>query len=160
VLVDPVWPTSAWMPILRQNVLARLSGEQREAVASITEAELANPDPDLHSAYSRAVYPAWFADDELANRFAPPHAISATGAAVLARLRRDGYDWRDRLRALSIPTLVIHGARDPLPFLPLANGEEKSYIVRDLQLAVVPSSGHMPFWEAPERFFSLIASFL
>jgi pimeloyl-ACP methyl ester carboxylesterase len=106
------------------------------------------------------VYPAWFADEELASRFTPPHAISETGAAVLARLRRDGYDWRDRLRALSTPTLVIHGAQDPLPYLPLANAPDKSYIVRDVQLAVVPSSGHMPFWEAPERFFALIDSFL
>jgi len=160
VLVDPVWPTSEWMPILRRNVLERLTGDKREAVARIAEADLGNPDPELHSTYSRAVYPAWFADAELAAKFTPPHAISATGAAVLARLRRDGYDWRDRLRALSSPTLVIHGAQDPLPFLPLANAGDKSYILRDLQLFVVPSSGHMPFWEAPERFFSLIDSFL
>src|SRR6185369_2527781 len=33
VLVDAVGPTSEWMPPLRQNVLARLSGEQRDAVA-------------------------------------------------------------------------------------------------------------------------------
>jgi len=160
VLVDPVWPTSGWMPILRQNVLARLSGEQREAVARIPEDALWNPDPELHSTYSRAVYPAWFADDELAARFTPPHAISATGAAVLARLRRDGYDWRDRFRSLSTPTLVIHGEQDPLPFLPLANAPDTSYILREFQLVVVPSSGHMPFWEAPQRFFSAIASFL
>jgi proline iminopeptidase len=160
VLVDPVWPTSAWMPILRQNVLARLSGEQRQAVAGITEAALGNPDPELHSTYSRAVYPAWFSDAELAAKFTPPHATSVTGAAVLARLRRDGYDWRDRLRALSTPTLVMHGEQDPLPFLPLANAPDESYILRDIQLVVVPASGHMPFWEAPERFFSLVDSFL
>jgi pimeloyl-ACP methyl ester carboxylesterase len=160
VLVDSVWPTSDWMPVLRRHVLERLSGEQRDAVARISEEALGNPDPELHSTYSRAVYPAWFADGELAARFTPPHAISPTGAAVLARLRRDGYDWRDHLRALSAPTLVIHGDEDPLPVLPLANATDKSYILRDVQLAVVPSSGHMPFWEAPERFFSIIDSFL
>ena len=145
--------------IVRPELLDRLAGAQREAVANIPETALGNPDPELHSTYSRAVYPAWFADGELAARFTPPHAISQTGAAVLARLRRDGYDWRDRLRALSTPTLVIHGEQDPLPYLPLANVPSNSYILRDVQLAVVPSSGHMPFWEAPERFFSLIASF-
>lgn len=160
VLVDPVWPTSAWMPVLRRNVLARLSGAQRDAVANITEEALGDPDPELHSTYSRAVYPAWFADEELAARFTPPNAISATGAAVLARLRREGYDWRDRLRALSRPTLVIHGEQDPLPVLPLANTADNPYILPDFQIVVVPASGHMPFWEAPERFFSLIASFL
>ena len=79
-----------------------------------------------------------------------------TGAAVLARLRREGYDWRDRLRALSTPTLVIHGEQDPLP---LANSVNESYIGGE-QVALVPASGHMPFWEAPQRFFELIDSFL
>ena len=157
VLVDPVWPTSAWMPVLRQAVLERLHGAQREAVAEIPESALASPDPELHSRYSRAVYPAWFADSEMARHFHPPEATSITGAAVLARLRRDGYDWSESLRSLSAPTLVIHGDLDPLP---LADPPMNSYILRDAHVVVVPSSGHMPFWEAPARFFSLIESFL
>ena len=157
VLVDPVWPTSAWMPVLRQAVLERLHGAQRSAVAEIPESALASADPELHSTYSRAVYPAWFADADMASRFTPPDATSTTGAAVLARLRRDGYDWTGTLRSLSAPTLVIHGEMDPLP---LADPPLKSYILADAQVVVVPSSGHMPFWEAPTRFFSLIESFL
>jgi proline iminopeptidase len=161
VLADPVWPTSDWMPVLRANVLARLHGEQREAVAAISEESLGDPDPTLHSTYSRAVYPAWFADAEMAARFSPPQSSSATGAAVLARLRRGGYDWRERLRAVSIPTLVIHGDLDPLPLgFPLADDLGNSYILPHLRAAVVPSSGHMPFWEAAGHFFSLIESFL
>ena len=156
VLVDAVGPTSSWMPRLRQNVLDRLTGAEREAVARISEEVLGEPDPVLHSDYSRAVYPAWFADREMAHRFTPPEALSPTGAAVLARLRR-GYDWRDRLRAVSTPALVIHAEDDPLP---LAVAEDNSYILSDARTAVVPSSGHMPFWEAPQRFFALVQAFL
>jgi proline iminopeptidase len=156
VLVDPVWNTSAWMAPLRRNVLARLEGDEREAVASIPEEALGEPDPALHSTYSRAVYPAWFADREMAKRFTPPHAESETGTAVLARLRRHGYDWTARVRSLSTPTIVIHGAEDPLP---LAQASDDSYI-RGARVSVVPASGHMPFWEAPARFFDLIESFL
>ena len=76
---------------------------------------------------------------------------------MLARLRRDGYDWSETLRSVSAPTLVIHGDLDPLP---LADPPVKSYILPDAHVVVVPSSGHMPFWEAPARFFSLIESFL
>jgi len=155
-LVDPVWSTSAWMAPLRRAVLARLEGDERAAVAGISEESLGNPDPTLHSAYSRAVYPAWFAEREMAHHFRPPDADSLTGAAVLARLRREGYDWRDRLRALSTPTFVLHGELDPLP---LANSMHDSYI-SGAQRVVVPSAGHMPFWEAPQRFFSLLDSFL
>jgi len=157
VLVDAVGPTSEWMAPLRQAVLDRLAGIEREAVARIPEDALGDPDPALHSAYARAVYPAWFADRDLAAHFAPPEAMSATGAATLARLRRHGYDWRDRLGGFSTPTLVIHGELDPLP---LAVSSANSYILKTAHRVVVPSSGHMPFWEAPQRFFASIKSFL
>ncbi len=161
VLVDPVGATSDWMSPLRRAVLERLSGAERDAVARISEESLGDPDPALHSAYSSAVYPAWFADSDLAVHFKPPNALSPTGAVVLARLRREGYDWRTRLGALSTPTLVLHGALDPLPpLLPLAVSGTDSYILKNARQIVVPSSGHMPFWEAPERFFSLVESFL
>jgi proline iminopeptidase len=155
-LVDPVWTTSAWMAPLRAAVLAHLEGDDRATVDHISEKMLGEPDPALHSRYSRAVYPAWFADAEMARRFTPPAAESVTGTAVLARLRREGYDWRARARALSTPTLVIHGELDPLP---LAYSANDCYIANE-QVVLVPAAGHMPFWEAPERFFSALESFL
>jgi proline iminopeptidase len=158
VLVDPVWTTSAWMAPLRERVLARLEGDQRAAVAHISEVSLATPDPALHSTYSRAVYPAWFYSHEMASHFTPPDARSETGTAVLARLRREGYDWRDHVRAVSTPTLVLHGEADPLP-MDLADSVHLPYIGA-AQLVTIPAAGHMPFWEAPQRFFELIESFL
>lgn len=80
-----------------------------------------------------------------------------TGAAVAARLRREGYDWRDRLRALSTPTLVIHGERDALP---ARVSKELSALLPNARLVLIPDAGHMPFWEAPARFFELVNSFL
>jgi proline iminopeptidase len=157
VLIDPVWSTSEWMAALRANVIARLEGEQRAAVQRISEESLGIPDAALHSRYSRAVYPAWFVDQEMATRFTPPDAMSETGTAVLARLRREGYDWRARVGALSLPALVLHGADDALPLAPFP---ASSYIVPEARLVVIPSSGHMPFWEAPERLFPLVDSFL
>ena len=157
ILVDSVGPTSDWMAPLRAAVLDRLQGAERERVARVSDAMLGEPDPALHSEYSRAVYPAWFADAEMASRFTPPSATSETGAAVLARLRREGYDWRPRLRAFSIETLVLHGEVDPLP---LTVSSDISYILPNARHVVVPSSGHMPFWEAPERFFASVESFL
>jgi proline iminopeptidase len=157
VLVDSVGLTGDWMAPLRAAVLERLHGAEREAVARVSEEMLGEPDPALHSNYSRAVYPAWFADVDMASRFTPPAASSETGAAVLAGLRRREYDWRPRLRALSTETLVLHGENDPLP---LTISRDTSYILPNARLVVVPSSGHMPFWEAPERFFPLLESFL
>jgi len=156
VLVNAVGPTSSWMSPLRVNVLARVDGEQRDIVAGTPEDMLGNPDPALHSNYSRAVYPAWFADREMATRFAPPEALSATGAAVLARLRT-GYDWSQTVRGISVPTLVVHGEEDALP---LAVSVENPYKTPNPRHEAIPAAGHMPFWEAPQRFFALIESFL
>ena len=156
-LVDAVGPTSEWLSPLRQAVLERLTGAQREAVAAIPETALHSPDPAIHSRYARAVYPAWFADHEMSIRFTPPEALSETGSVVLARLRREGYDWRPKLRALSVPTFVVHGEEDALP---VGVSLEISNSLSHARRSVVPSSGHMPFWEAPVRFFSLIEPFL
>ena len=160
VLVDAVGPTSDWLPRLVPDALERLSArgpELRAALARFPAEQLTSGDPELQLAYARALYPAWFANAELATLFTPPRAHSPTGAAVAARLRREGYDWRDRLRALRVPTLVIHGEEDLLP----------TRVARDLastlphaRLELVPGAGHMPFWEAPAAFFALVESFL
>jgi proline iminopeptidase len=157
VTVDAVGPTNAWMPILRAEVRSRLTPEERVPFDLIDDAALTQPDAEVQAAYARAVYPAWFVDAELARSFTPPMVTSQTGAAVLARLRREGYDWRSRIRALSLPTLVIHGEADALPVTVSA---ELEALLPHAQRQLVPHSGHMPFWEAPEVFFPAVDSFL
>lgn len=157
VTVSGVGPTSEWMAGLRGAALERLAPADRAVLERFSPEDLATPDPDVQSAHARAMYAAWFADPELAALFAPPRSTSRTGAAVLARLRRDGYDWTPLLRALDRPTLVIHGERD---LLPLAVAGALVAALPDARLAPIPGSGHMPFWEAPEQFFPLVDSFL
>lgn len=157
VTVDAVGPTSDWMPVLHARVAARLAPDHRVAFDRIDPRDLAHPDPELQAAYASSVYPAWFADPDLARYFVPPKVTSDTGAAVLARLRGEGYDWRDRLRALSLPTLVIHGEEDALP---VTVSTELAALLPRAQRELVPHAGHMPFWEAPDVFFPIVDSFL
>jgi proline iminopeptidase len=86
----------------------------RAALLALSPDALADPDPARHAAYARAFFPAWFADPALAGLFTPPADASVTGATIAARLRREGYDWRDELRGLRAPSLVVHGEDDPL----------------------------------------------
>jgi pimeloyl-ACP methyl ester carboxylesterase len=39
-------------------------------------------------------------------------------------------------------------------------GEELARLISEARLTLVPDSGHMPFWEAPETFFPAVKSFL
>jgi proline iminopeptidase len=157
VLVDSVAPTSWWLAGLHRTAVERLTGEARETLAALDPAALVEPDPEVHSAYARAFAPAWFADVTLAPLFTPPVTTGATGAAVAARLRRDGYDWRDRIRALDRPTLVIRGERDALP---RQTAEELVALLPEATLRMIPEAGHMPFWERPETFFPVVEAFL
>ena len=158
VAVCPVGVTSDWMPALDAAALARLGPAERATLERHPPSTLGSDDPNVQSAHARALYPAWFADPELAAMFAPPRASSVTGAAVAARLRREGYDWKGLLRAFPVPVLVIHTERDLLPLE--ASRELVQTLGPSARMAVVAGSGHMPFWEAPERFFALIDSFL
>ena len=157
VLVDSVGPVGNWQENLLRDAIPRLAPGDRAVLERIDLAALLAPDPGVHSAYSRAMYAAWFADPSLAAMFSPPRSESATGAAVAARLRGEGYDWSARLCAVSVPTLVIHGERD---LLPVSVAREIVATLRNARLEIIPDSGHMPFWESPELFFTLTESFL
>lgn len=157
VLADSVGPTSAWMAPLRAETMARSSEPDRAVLAAITDEMLGAPDVDAHLAHLRASYGAWFVDRAFASTFPMPRTASATGAAVLARLRREGYDWRDRLHTIAVPTLVVHGDGDPL--LP-AVGRKVAAMIPAAVFTLLPHSGHFPFWEAPAEFFAAVSGFL
>ncbi|MEO8334612.1 MAG: alpha/beta fold hydrolase [bacterium] len=157
VTLNAVGPTSAWIADLQAVVLERVTGDDRATVRRLADGAVHEPDPIVQAEYARAVYAAWFADPSFATYFTPPMAASLTGAAILARLRREGYDWREQLRALSTATLVIHGERDALP---VTVAHELSSLLPRARLTLIPAAGHMPFWEAPELLFTVVSDFL
>jgi pimeloyl-ACP methyl ester carboxylesterase len=164
VLVNAVGATSeGWLDELHERALERLDDPGRAALERADDALAAHlaaggepGDPALLSDYQAAIYPAWFADRELAPLFNPPRSTSRTGAAVSARLRHTGYDWRETLRGVVAPTLVIHGEGD---LLPPAIARTTAALL-GAELALIPGAGHMPFWETPARFFALVEEFL
>lgn len=157
ITVDAVGPTSEWIPILRRNALEKLTGEMRKRLERINEASLTSTDPEIHAEQAQAIYPAWFVDSDMPDRFSLPKQLNETGSSVLARLRAQHYDWRVELRKIPVPTLVIHGELDPLPV------ETSTQLLAAIPAAthvVIPASGHMPFWEAPDVFFPAVEAFL
>jgi proline iminopeptidase len=157
VLVDSVGPTSDWLSRLHSTAVDRLEGEKRKTLERLDPDALHRDDIETHAAYTSALYPAWFADREFGSIFSSPKADSPTGAAVAARLRREGYDWTDRVSSIETPTLIVHGDHD---LLDVAVAEEIHRLIRSSELAIVEHSGHMPFWEAPDEFFDRVETFL
>lgn len=157
VLVDAVGPTSDWLSRLHPGALVRLNGERREALERLDPAALEVDDIASHAEYTSALYPAWFADREFGAIFSSPRANSPTGAAVAARLRREGYDWTSTISTIRTPTLIVHGEDD---LLDVSVAHQLKKLIPGSELAVIPHAGHMPFWEAPEAFFERVETFL
>jgi proline iminopeptidase len=157
VLCDAVGPTSSWIAALHGDALARLSGAERAALEAIDPKTLTAGDPSVHAEYSRAIYPAYFADHDFAGLFRPPVEGSVTGAAVASRLRREGYDWRSSVRAIAARTLVVHGADDVIP---RRLAHEIAALAPRAEALVIPHAGHMPFFEQPALFFAAVDGFL
>lgn len=157
VTVCAVGATGDWLPGLHNAALARLDGAQRDTLAAFDTRLLELPSIEYHAAYTKAFFPAYFADRDFARSIAPPTGTSVTGAIVAARLRREGYDWTSILRDLTTPTLVLHGAAD---ILPTTVAEQSARLLRNARLQPMNEVGHNPFWEAPVEFFKHVEAFL
>jgi len=157
MLVDAVGLTPEWLVALHGAALSRLTGEAYDRLAAFDPRQLHDPAPERQAEYNRALYPAWFHDGELGMMFSPPLARSDTGAAVVARLRREGFDWREAAARIRARTLLVHGASD---LIPVSQAERTAATIEGAVLRLIPEAGHMPFWEQPEQFFATVEEFL
>jgi pimeloyl-ACP methyl ester carboxylesterase len=157
VLVDAVGPTSEWLSRLHFAAVERLDGERKETLEALDPRTLHDDDIAAHAAYTSALYPAWFADRDFAAIFSSPRAGSPVGAAVASALRRDGYGWTRQIASIEVPTLILHGEDD---ILGLDVPQSLAKLISGSEVAIIPHSGHMPFWEAPSEFFRRVEDFL
>lgn len=76
---------------------------------------------------------------------------------------RTGLDWlravdlRTQVAAIATPTLLIHGANDPL--MPLPAAQWLAGRLPQARLEVFPGAAHAPFLADPERFAALVGAF-
>ena len=67
------------------------------------------------------------------------------------------YDWREEFQGFPLPTLILHGEEDPVP---IAGSREWQSTLANAELVAFRNVGHMPWLEAPERFFPAANAFL
>lgn len=169
------------------------TGYYPERVVSLTSvmsstgaAELSESTPEAISALARGAESGLEREEELRNRvmiaraIGSPEFFSEDYARQLATrvLNRGSYapgtvrqfqailasgDRSDMLASIDVPTLVIHGDRDPL--LPPDHGEDTAKKIPGAQLVVIPGMGHalepavservlaalLPFWRGAGR---------
>jgi pimeloyl-ACP methyl ester carboxylesterase len=82
-------------------------------------------------------------------------ALSSPQPVILQQMRACGaHDTHERLGAIDLPTLVIHGDVDRLLGYP--NGVQIAGLIPGARLETLAGVGHMFWWEQPERSAELI----
>jgi 3-oxoadipate enol-lactonase len=79
---------------------------------------------------------------------APVPVLMAQLSAIM------GHDTSERLGEIAAPTLVIHGTEDRL--MDVTNGELIAKLIPGARLELLEGSGHMFFWEQPQRSAQLV----
>lgn len=159
VIIDALGPDDRggmreFGPALRRGLseqqLARL--EQLELLAEPSQAE--------RREHLGILWPNYFADP--ASAPAMPHIDFATNnvetwASIEEHFRKGTL--ARRLPRVNVPTLVIYGAKSPIP---LKQGRRIAELIPNARLAVAPGCGHWPWLERPgfvrEQVAGLLAS--
>lgn len=110
----------------------------------------------LASTYSKAVFEDGRVDafcDAMVNNPHPQstEAFQRTARAILH------HDTRDRLAAIAVPALVLHGEEDII--CPPRHSREIASLIQGARLVGVPGQAHQPFQENPTAFNETVQEF-
>lgn len=166
---EPAWPTPARLvlvspaPLTRtwrdefEQALAERQRDERIAGArrALSESDLRARDPDAYRqrAFELSVA-GYFANPDRATALTPFRVTGKVQQSVWESLGR--YDLGQKLRAVEVPALVVHGRQDPIP---LASAEAAADALR-ARFVVLDDCGHVPYVEQPDGLFSAIRAFL
>jgi 3-oxoadipate enol-lactonase len=102
------------------------------------------------------VSPSFATNDEAYARFLELGRRRAVSVDVIMEQMRaiTGHDTSARLPDIPAPTLVVHGTLDQM--LPVENGHMIAGLIPDARLEILEDTGHLFFWEHPERSAELL----
>jgi proline iminopeptidase len=158
VLIDPAPVNRAFRREFEREFAARQSSASVAALRSqLAESGLRERDPDAYRQRNFELSVAgYFADPAAAHGLTPFRVTGRVQQSVWESL--DDFDLLapGQLDTVHVPTLVVHGRQDPIPF------ESAASAARALGATLVPidGSGHVPYGEQPAALFSAIRSFL
>lgn len=156
VLISPAPITRAWRDEFEQALAAR---GRSDAIVAMREelaaSGLREADPAAYRQRGFELSVAgYFADPRRATALTPFRVTGKVQQSVWASL--GDFDLRDELRAVSCPTLVVHGREDPIP---LASAEAVAECL-GAELVVLEDCGHVPYVERAAALFGAVEGFL
>lgn len=155
-LMNPAPITRAWRSEFEAEFSARMKGPVVTALREeLAASGLKESDPDAYKqrAFELSVA-GYFADPRRAHDLTPFRVVGRVQQSVWDSLGT--FDLAPILQQLHLPSLVIHGAADPIPeasSAACASALTAAYVV-------IPDAGHVPYVEAPGPLFAALDRFL
>ena len=97
-------------------------------------------------------------DDTVLDGWTREGLSASTGSVLSYWIDLANSDWRPLMPELSLPTLIVHGAKSLA--CPTDVGSWMERAIPASRLCMFAESGHAPFWEEPERFNAEVARFV
>jgi pimeloyl-ACP methyl ester carboxylesterase len=113
----------------------------------------------LRTGFELVLSPAYAAEPAHFAAFAAAakHHPASLDLLMDQKIAFEAHDAYSRLRAITAPTLVIHGTADEL--IAPVNGELVASLIPGARLELLPGVGHLFFWEQPQRAAELVREF-
>ena len=133
----------------------------QQTVSLLAEAATLEPAVALRRFVENALSPRTVAErPELVERILAHRLATAQTPAAWAAQAAAGatFDPDERLETLSASTLVVTGTEDVV--VDPQNADILGSLLPDVRLVSFPGTGHLFFWEEPDRFVECVTSFL
>lgn len=155
--------SSEGVDVFLREAKLRIDPYQERLKAIADESDLVDADPDTLERYHKLLFRAYCHNPEKAEllpvRMEPQ--ASANCYKVLGmfyqNVFRERFDLRDALNQLKIPTLIIHGDDDIVPYRTAQSIHES---IPGSEYILIKDCGHFPYVEVPELFFKHLSEFL
>lgn len=166
VLVGPIPLRMSELTQTFKNISAKRPEDERARLKATSESWVADPgNADACRAFYRIWYAPFFGDRSMLSR-TKGDFCGGTPASLRNKVQQvdkhtleslGDYDWRESMRRVTAPTLLIHGSVDVIS---VASAREWTAVMPDSRMLLMEGIGHFPYLEAPERFVTAVTGFL
>ncbi len=161
VLIGPGPLDASGFSLVEDNVMSRASKPEllfmKEVEDSIAHQTVSK---ELLKAYSKTMFRFFFFDPLTVDSMwgIVKCTVNETTTELMQRdLVRTQYDLRVGISQLNVPILVVCGRQDPVGVFPTFEIKELN---KQAKISWIEKSGHFPWAEKPESFYSEVFSFL
>ena len=158
VLIDPAPISREYRREFEAEFNRRQAGaDVAKLRADLAESGLRERDPEAYRQRNFELSVAgYFADPTVAHDLTPFRVTGRVQQSVWESLGDFDLSAPGQLDSVTVPTLIVHGKEDPIPF---ASSEAAAGALH-AELVVINGSGHVPYVEQPRLLFHAIRKFL